>query len=165
MAADSDPTLRDAVLDLKTVRGDREFTLALDGDLAASEDAVAELLLEAIQAGLESEMIAQMAAVQGLTFELTQADLDICAGYPIHGHTPLEMSHDMHGRLRYQVNGVTAAPLIGDAVAESMPQLLGGVVTQFSDACGGAVEEAYYAGTQLAMRMVAHALIGTSDAG
>jgi hypothetical protein len=158
LTSTSELSLKESVQDLRDVRGDPTFNQAIDTDLAASEDAVGELLIEALQAGLESELSHQKTRVRGLVYQITPAEEEMMAGYPIQGHTPSEMSASMHAKLRYEVNGTMASPLIGDSEAASMPQLLGGVVQRFADSCANAAEEAYYAGTQLAIRMVAKAI-------
>ncbi len=143
---------------IRDMRADPVFNQALDSDLQASEDSLVDLLYEAIEAGVEAEMAHQVTRIRGLKYKTTDADRQLMAGYPIQGHTAAEMSASMHQQLRYEVIGVVAQGACGDAELRGMPQILGGTVQRFADRVAVAIEEAYYAGTQLATRMTAQAV-------
>lgn len=158
----SDVFLREAVRDLQAVRNEPEFLRALDADLSASTDAVEQLLVEAMSDGLEREMAFLVTQFKGMSFEMTDLERIQMHGYPIQGHTVAEISKYMHSGLRYEIDGALASPLVGDSSVKSVPQFLGAIVQRFSDRVSGAVQEAYYAGVQLASRMAAQAV---ADAG
>lgn len=148
----------EVVRELREVRADPALSRALEDDLAASQQAVEAALLEALNDGVDREMRFQVTQVEGLRWEQTPADESAARGYPILGHTAAEMSEFMHAGLRYEVSGALAGPLVGDSAVESTPQLVGDVVNRFGDRVASAVEEAYYAGVQQAVRMTARAV-------
>lgn len=162
VAGSTPATLASGVAELQSVRNEPEFMQALDQDLTSSTDAVEELIVEAVAAGLQRQMTALAKSVTGLSFKFTDEDEMLIRGYPIHGHTPHEASAYMHDALKYEVNGVLAGPLTGDSSVQALPQFLGGTVQRFGDRVSAMVQEAYYAGIQLAMRMAAQAV---TDAG
>jgi hypothetical protein len=151
--------LGEATADVSELRSSPDLTTSLDDDLAASQDAVLELLLEAMEEGLESEMHWQTTQVKGLTWRTSALDLAALAGYPIQGHTAFEMSSYMHNQLRYEVEGLTAAPLDGSSVVTSVPEALGDLSRRFGDRVASAVREAYFAGVQLGLRTTAEAIV------
>ncbi len=151
-------SLKEAAKDLQAIRHDPAFVRAMDDDITASIDAVEELLLEAMEDGLESEMAFQVTQFKGMTFKISIAEREQMHGYPIQGHTCNEISAFMHNSLRYETDGVLGGPLVGDSSVKAIPQYLGGVVNRFADRVSSAVQEAFYAGIQLAMRMTAQAV-------
>lgn len=144
--------------DVGELRSSQPLTTALDDDITASEDATLELMLEAMEDGLDSEMRWQVTQIKGLTWELTAIDRGMLPGYPIQGHTASEISTYMHNQLRYEVNGITAGPIDGSSLVSSVPEALGDLTRRFGDRVAGAVEEAYFAGVQLGVRTTAEAL-------
>lgn len=144
--------------DVADLRSSMLLTDALDEDIVGSQDAVLELLLEAMEDGLDSEMRWQVTQIKGLTWDLSPVDRGMLPGYPIQGHTAAEMSAYMHDQLRYEVNGITAAPIDGSSLVASIPEQLGDLTRRFGDRVAGAVREAYFAGVQLGVRTTAEAL-------
>jgi len=151
-------SLKEAAKDLQSIRHDPAFVRAMNDDITASTDAVEELLLEAMEDGLEREMAFQVTQFKGMSFKLTTAERELMHGYPIQGHTCGEISRFMHSSLRYETDGVLGGPLVGDSSVKAVPQYLGGVVTRFADRVSAAVQEAFYAGVHLATRMTAQAV-------
>lgn len=158
LSSTTEVTLGEAAKDLRQIRSDPAFIDALDTDIAQSQEAAEELMLEAMEEGLQSEMAWQATQIQGLKWEMTEADRMLLAAYPIQGHTPKEVSKYMHEQLRYEVFGIMASPLDGSSPLGSMQQTIGSVVTRFGDRVAGAVDEAYFAGVQLGMRTTAEAI-------
>lgn len=150
--------LGESAADVADLRSSMPLTDALDEDMIASQDAVLELMLEAMEDGLDSEMRWQVTQIKGLTWDLSPVDRGMLPGYPIQGHTASEISTYMHAQLRYEVNGITAAPLDGSALVASIPEALGDLARRFGDRVAGAVREAYFAGVQLGVRTTAEAL-------
>jgi hypothetical protein len=150
--------LDEAVADVAELRSSPELANALEDDLSASQDAVLELMLEAMEEGLDSEMRWQVTQVRGLKWTMTEIDRNALPGYPIQGHTAAEMSAYMHAQLKYEVAGVTAAPLDGSSIVASVPEQLGDLMRRFGDRVGTAINEAYFAGVQLGVRSVAEAI-------
>ena len=140
------------------VRSDPEFQTALDNDIIASTSAVHELLVEAMGSALSSEMMHLQKQMRGLVFKFTDEDEMIINSFPIHGHDARELASYMHDGLRHEVIGVMSEPLSGVSNDKTVPQQLGLVVQRFADKTEAAVVEAYFAGLQLAMRMIAQAI-------
>ena len=150
--------LDEAVADIGDLRASPSLASSLDDDMVASQEAVLEIMLEAMEEGLDSEMRWQTTQVDGLKWELTDEDSMQLAGYPIQGHTAAEISTYMHTQLRYEVAGITASPLDGSTDVSTVPSQLLALVDRFSGRCANAVREAYYAGVQLGVRMTAEAI-------
>lgn len=150
--------LGEAAADIADLRSSAPLIGALDEDLTASEDAVLELMLEAMEDGLDSEMRWQVTQIKGLVWDLSPLDRGMLPAYPIQGHTASEISLHMHNQLRYEVGGITGAPIDGSSLVSSIPEQLGDLTRRFGDRTAAAVREAYFAGIQLGVRTVAEAL-------
>lgn len=150
--------LNESAADVNDLRASPSLRSALEEDMAASNAAVLELMLEAMEDGLDSEMRWQTTQVNGMKWELTAEDSALLPSYPIQGHTSAEISDYMHTQLLYEVAGITAGPLDGSELVSSVPDQLAALVTRFGDRVSAAAKEAYFAGVQLAVRMVAEAI-------
>lgn len=154
--------MNEPVADLMELRSDAGLQRAMDEDMTASSDAVEEVLLEAMEDGLDSEMRWQVTQFSGMNWELGDEDRMMLSGYPIQGHTAHEISAYMHEQLRYEVAGIAAGPVDGSTLVATVPEQLSQLVERFGGRVGGAVQEAYYAGVQLAVRMIAEAISNAS---
>ncbi len=115
-------------------------------------------MLDALRQGYSSEMAFQITQIEGLSSSVTGNDLSNMRDYPIQGHTCAEISAYMHNSLRYEISGLLAMPLVGGTDIDTLIGLMGSASQRFGDRCGSAVEEAFYAGTQMAIRGIAVAL-------
>lgn len=144
--------------DVRLLRTDGRFNRALTADLDISEEIIADRMLHAMSKGYASEMEFQVTQIKGLSYEVTDQDHADMRDYPIQGHTCAEISNYMHRGLRYEIEGLLASPLVGDIQADSLPTFIGSSMQRFGDRCAGAVDEAYFAGVQMALRGVVKAM-------
>ncbi len=150
--------LDEGAADMTDVRSDPRFNKALNQDLEVSQNDTEALMLEAMGRGLDSEMTWQATQFKGMAWKLTEDDTSKLPLYPIQGHTAAEISKYMHQQFRYEITGLTGAPMDGSTEIGSLPELLGAALQKFSDRVGGAVDEAYYAGIQLGAKTAAEAV-------
>lgn len=150
--------LAETTADMMSVRSDPDVVQSLDTDLSESTDAVVELLLEAMENGLDSEMRWQATQIPALRWELSDRERAMLPAYPIQGHMSKEVAEYMHLQLRYEVNAMLAGPLDGSSSVDVIPEQLGALTIKFGDRVGGAVSEAFFAGVQLGVRTVAEAI-------
>ncbi len=148
----------EAAGDVRTLRSNGGFNVPLMRDLNTSTVALAKLMLQALEKGYIAEMEYQVTQFKGLSYSVTEMDRIDMRDYPVQGHTCAEISVQMHNSFRYQVVGLLSAPLVGDISAQAMNANVGAAVDKFADNCGSAAEEAYFAGTQMAIRGVAAAI-------
>ncbi len=151
----------EAAGDVRVLRRDPDFNTSLNKDLKLSELTMTARMLEALEMGYRQEMDFQVTQIKGLSYRITDADRRDFADYPIQGHTCAEISRYTHDAIRYEVTGLLGAPLVGDSQVGIMPELLGQAAKRFGDRCYSSVVEAFYAGTQMALRGVATALGAT----
>jgi hypothetical protein len=148
----------EAASDIRALRKDSRFNQALTQDLAISQEIITDAMLDALAAGYVSEMDFQVTQITGLTYKLTDNDALDMHDYPIQGHTCAEISEFMHQSLRYEIEGLLASPLVGDFQISTLPDFIGAAMTRFGDKCANAIDEAYFAGIQMALRGVAKAI-------
>lgn len=151
----------EAAGDVRTLRMDPAFNMSMMRDLTKSQQKMTEKMLLALEAGYSDEMAFQITQIAGLSFTVTDADRRDMRDYPIQGHTCAEISQYMHNSIRYEVTGLLSSPLTGDSEVSTLNDLLAVAANRFGDRCSTAVQEAYYAGTQMALRGVATALGAT----
>lgn len=152
------PPLNETAADMLAVRSDPKLRQALEEDLELSRDAVLDLVLQAMEDGLDTEMTWQASQFKGMTWTMTTSDTVTLNGYPIQGHMPYELVAYMHSQLGYEVAGLISAPLDGSTSAGSLSAQLEALLTKFGERVGGAVSEAYFAGVQLGVRTTAEAI-------
>lgn len=150
--------LNETAADMSAVRSDPQLRKALEEDIEASRDATLDLVLAAMENGLDAEMRWQTTQFKGMTWEMTTSDTTVLNGYPVQGHTPAELVKHMHDQLRYEVVGLISAPLDGSTSANTLPEQVSSLLTRFGDRVGGAVSEGYFAGVQLGVRTAAEAI-------
>ena len=153
------PPLNETAADMAAVRTDPQLRRVLEEDIEASRDATLDLVLAAMEDGLDSEMRWQVTQFRGMTWTMTEMDTVVLNGYPVQGHTPAELVAWMHDQLRYEVVGLLSAPLDGSTNAATLPEQLGALLERFGGRVGGAVSEGYFAGVQLGVRTAAEAVL------
>ncbi len=153
-----DGPLSEGAADIRILRSDGKFTGSLAKDISVSQEMLTDEMLNAMTLGFVSEMEFQVTQIKGLTFELTDEDHADMNDYPIQGHTCEEISAYMHGNFKYEIEGLLSSPLVGDSQINALPEFIGAAITRFGYKCSNAVDEAYFAGVQLALRGVAKAI-------
>ncbi len=150
--------LDQAAGDVKALRNDVQFNVSLAKDLSNSQNILTGKMLHSLEAGFESEMVYQKDNIPGLTSEVTAQDRADMKNYPLQGHTCAEISQYVHNAIRYEVTGLLGLPLVGGSAVATLPDQLGELAQRFGRRCALTVEEAYFAGIQMALRGVATAL-------
>jgi hypothetical protein len=153
-----DGPINAAATDVRALRADDGFNSKLNTDLADNQGQITSQMLAAMEQGYTSELDFQVGQIKGLHYNVTSRDRADMADYPIQGHTCAEISRYMHDGLRYELTGLLYSPLNGDSSVKTLASLLGAATNRFGDRCSGAVQEAFYAGVQMALRGVADAM-------
>jgi hypothetical protein len=157
---------RDPTAAIRKLRTDSALLGAIDKTAIAAQRQAYGAIVGAIQEGYLDDASMRSKAVaasgKGISFavEMTASDKKRLAVYPILGHLASEVSGYLVQQLRYALDGALGQPLIGKIDPRVIPSALGEVAAAHSTRVGNAVREAYFAGTQAAMRELGQALVG-----
>ena len=97
---------------------------------------------------------------------LTQEDRQaLVVGYPILGHSIPEIVDQLAYKLRFDIDAALAMPLTGNADPAQIPVAIKAISQEHAGRVAGAVDAAYFAGVQAAVREIGRALVGDASSG
>lgn len=89
-----------------------------------------------------------------VTVDVTEEDTDPLKGYPVLGHTILEIATSLADNLRFAVVSLSSAPLRGEFDLAQLPKNLENEQEKFARQVAQTVNTAYLSGTQAAQELI-----------
>ncbi len=150
----------DPAAELRQIRSNSGIATALEHDVRSARGQAFLLLSDALWLGFQTG--AGRADGLPLTVALDDSDRAALFDYPILGHTCSEVADDLATKLRWEVDTALGQPLTTVTDPQTIPAALATVAAAHAQRLAGAVDEAYHAGVQAAVRGIGAALTGTA---
>lgn len=165
-------TIGEPAAELRQIRTAPALLAVLGREKVVATHTALMLLLDALALGYKAEAEGQaklLGSGARAVVTLTEDDRRDLVDYPITGgsnppraFTAAEIADDLTYRLRHEVDGALAAPLVGQVNPQAIVANLGAISQAHADRLATAVSEAYFAGVQAGLRAFGAALVGQS---
>ncbi len=145
--------------EMRQLRTDSGLAQALEHDTRSTRATTYMLIADALWLGFQTAADGRSEGLP-VAVALDESDRDALRDYPILGHTAGEVADDLMTKLRWESDAALAAPLVSGDDPQTITVALATVGQQHAGRVGFAVQQAYYAGVQAAVRAIGSALTG-----
>lgn len=160
-----DQSPREVAQRLIRLRHDTQVANTMARDVGRAQEQASILIGDALWMGYRRGATGRAKAMSGdvlsIDVNLTPEDRRVLvADYPILGHTAAEAASHLAGKLRYDLDAALTLPITGSSDPATLPADLQALGDEHANRVAGAVDAAYFAGIQAAMKAIGAALTG-----
>jgi hypothetical protein len=160
-----DQTPQQVALRLQRLRHDVAVANTIAMDLGRAQGQAQVLIADALWMGYRTAAVARADAMSrdGLIITADPTDADRAAlvtDYPILGHTASEIAAQLTTKLRFDLDAAITMPLTGSSDPAALPVALKALSEEHAGRVAGAVDAAYFAGVQAAVKAIGQAITG-----